>query len=289
MLIGTPGSASDDNVNDVKVAIRNRRRPCQAPLIQNELSLSTNPKKIVDCFSQPGAVDGDGDEYVVASKGARMVRWQDLVSTANANPVAVNKTMKSKTSVRSLMPGTLIPPSPESSSAGCPSASFLKQESPSVSSMCPSEQLGKDSEESEDLASNSDDCAPSELTVRRRHAASLSRTKSPVERDIFVSKLSGEAPATIYIIPKAEVDIVFKQAVSLQFIAELVMNKDDDDPNALIILGREEKAVKMLLRKVETKNGKAQAAKYKGLSTLRAVAGAVVVGAVGAWAGLAFT
>ncbi|KJA29641.1 hypothetical protein HYPSUDRAFT_196006 [Hypholoma sublateritium FD-334 SS-4] len=291
MLIGTPGPALDED-DDVKVAVRNRRRPSQPPLVRNEtlLSLSTNSKEIVDRLSQPGAFDDDGDKHEVASKGARIVRWQEVVSAVVANSDPAKRTMKSKTPARSPMPGTLIPPSPDSSFMSSTSASFLKQESPSANSMrTPSEQPAPGPADSEEHALSSDDGATSEATVTRRRAAPLTRTMSAVERDVFVSRLSGEAPATIYIIPKADVDAIVKQAVSLKFITELVMSEDDDDPNALIILGREEKAVQTLLRKVETENRKAQVGKAKGSSTLRAAAGAAVVGAVGAWAGLAFT
>ncbi len=289
MLIGTPGPAVDDD-DDVKSAVRNRRRSSRVPVVQNDtlLSLSTNSKEIVDRLSQPGAFDDD-DTHEVASKGARIVRWQEVVSRVNFNvAAAVNKTVK--TPARSPMPGTLIPPTPDSSFASWTSTSFLKQESPSASSMrTSSEQPAEGPEDPEEHASRSDDGATSESTVTRRRAAPLTRTMSAVERDVFVSKLSGEAPATIYIVPKADVDAIVKQAISLKFITELVMSEDDDDPNALIILGREEKAVQTLLCKVETENRKAQAGKSKGSSTLRAAAGAAVVGAVGAWAGLAFT
>ena len=292
MLIGTPGPAVDEGDSDVKSAVRNRRRSSRVPLARNEtlLSLSTNSKEIVDRLSQPGAFDDDGDKHEVASKGARIVRWQEVVSTDISNTATVNKPVKNKAQARSPMPGTLIPPTPDSSFASWTSTSFLKQESPSASSMrTSSEQPAQDLEDSEEHALNSDDGATSDSTVTRRRAAPLTRTMSAVERDVFVSKLSGEAPATIYIIPKADVDAIVKQAVSLKFITELVMSEDDNDPNALIIFGREDKAVQTLLRKVETENRKAQVGKPKGSSTLRAAAGAAVVGAVGAWAGLAFT
>jgi hypothetical protein len=230
-------------------------------------------------LSQPGVFDDTGVEE--KGKASRIVRWQETIASM---PTPAKTTSKSKTPGRSHMPGTLIPPTPDSSFTSSHEGSFMKKESPSANSMKPlsEDESGTDQE---DHATSSHGSSAGTVT---RRAQPLQRTMSSEERDIFVSKLSGEASATIYIIPKADVDAILTQARALGFIAELVMNKDEGDPNALIILGRDENAVLALLRKVETENRKAELSKPRS-STLRTAAGAAVVGAVGAWAGLAFS
>jgi hypothetical protein len=58
---------------------------------------------------------------------------------------------------------------------------------------------------------------------------------------------------------------------------------DKSDPQGLLVLGHDEKAVQRLYEKVETESQKSPSGR------LRAAAGGAVVGVVGAWAGLAFT
>lgn len=274
-----------DSDEDANVNIRRPRRSSARPLVRSDtlLSLSANSNEILARLSQPGILDGDGDKLADTSKGARIVRWHELVA---ATPVAPKRTMKSKTP----MPGTLIPPSPESSFASSSGLSYMKAESPSANSMpsgrTPQRALNND-DTNVDKDEDEDTPSSSQATVTTHRAAPLSRTMSAAERDEFVSKLSGEAPATIYIIPKPDVDAVISQARSLKFITELVMNDDENDPNALVILGRGEKAVQDLLSKIEKENQTAQESPSKVQSRLK-TAGAVVVGAVGAWAGLAY-
>jgi len=117
---------------------------------------------------------------------------------------------------------------------------------------------------------------------------------SAVERDLFVSRLADEAAATIYVIPKADVEDIRSEAASLKFITHIVMSDEKTDTQALLILGRSERAVQALLRKVEDENrkaseNKAQEGSVTATSALKAYAGGAVVGAVGAWAGLAFS
>ncbi|KAF8961096.1 hypothetical protein BDZ97DRAFT_1905638 [Flammula alnicola] len=286
MAIASPARIERDD--DTKAFIKNRRRQSAQPHplgpSESLLSLSTNSNDIVARLSQPGIFDDTEGEDDGAGKGkaSRIVRWQETIATI---PAAPNRALKSKTPARSPMPGTLIPPTPESSFTSSRD-SAAKMESPPANSIRPA----NDDFPMEDHASNSN---ASSSTVTRR-AQPLSRTMSAVERDVFISKLSEEATATIYIIPKADVDAIVSKATALKFIAHQVMNDDENDPQALIILGRDEKAVQALLRKVEKENRKVQLSKTQnqgrhGPSTLKTAAGAVVVGAVGAWAGLAFS
>jgi len=277
MVIASPGPLGRDE--ETKAFIRNRRRSTQpAALATSEslLSLSTSSKEIVARLMQPGMFDdteeeGNGDK----GKTPRIVRWQETVP---ATAVVPNKPMKSKTPARSPMPGSLIPPTPDNSFTS--NASTTKGEIISAS-------LSEQNAASSDLASTS---------TSTRRAQPLSRTMSAVERDIFITKLSEEAAATIYIVPKADVEAIVAQATALKFLSHLVINDDENDPQALLILGRNESAVQTLLQKVEKENEKAQLNKkgspgkgHHGPSTLKTAAGAAVIGAVGTWAGLAFS
>jgi len=277
MVIASPGPVGRDE--ETKAFIRNRRRSTQpAALATSEslLSLSTSSKDIVARLMQPGIFDdtekeGNGDK----GKTSKIVRWQETIPTT---PVAPNKTMKGKTPARSPMPGTLIPPTPDNSFTS--NASTTKGEI--ISTNLP-----------EQNAANSDLASTSTST---RRAQPLSRTMSAVERNIFITKLSEEAAATIYIVPKADIEAIVAQATTLKFLSHLIMNDDENDPQALLILGRNESAVQALLQKVEKEHEKAHLNKkesagqsHHGPSTLKTAAGAAVIGAVGTWAGLAFS
>jgi hypothetical protein len=276
MIIASPGPLGRDE--ETKAFIRNRRRSTQpAALARSEslLSLSTSSNEIVTRLMQPGMFD-DPEREDLEGKGkpSRIVRWQETIP---ATPLAPNKAMKSKTPARSPMPGTLIPPTPNSSFTSS-NASTTKGEI--ISTTLPEQNA------SSDLSST---------PTPTRRAQPPSRTMSAVERDIFITKLSDEAAATIYIVPKADVEAIIAQATTLKFISHLVMNDDENDPQALLILGRNEPAVQALVRKVEKENEKAQLnkkgspGKRHGPSTLKTAAGAAVIGAVGTWAGLAFS
>lgn len=277
MVIASPGPLGRDE--ETKAFIRNRRRSTQpAALARSEslLSLSTSSNEIVTRLMQPGMFDDpEGEDIEGKGKPSRIVRWQETIP---ATPLAPNKAMKSKTPARSPMPGTLIPPTPDSSFTSS-NASTTKGEI--ISATLPEQNA------SSDLSST---------PTSTRRTQPLSRTMSAVERDIFITKLSDEAAATIYIVPKADVEAIIAQATTLKFISHLVMNDDENDPQALLILGRNEPAVQALVRKVEKENEKAQLNKkgspsksHHGPSTLKTAAGAAVIGAVGTWAGLAFS
>jgi hypothetical protein len=112
---------------------------------------------------------------------------------------------------------------------------------------------------------------------------------SSQQRDIFMSRLADQSAATIHVIPKVDAEAIQSQAASLNFITHLVMSDDKNDPQALLVLGRDESSVKDLVRKVEEENRRVVVNSKKGHPNLTAVAGAAVMGAVGTWAGLAFS
>jgi hypothetical protein len=172
---------------------------------------------------------------------------------------------------RHSMPGTLIPPISADSSIASAGVCGLQEEkfAPKTEVTLPFD--------------GSVACA-----IRQRGRA-LSRSMSAMERDLFILQLSSQAAATSLVIPKADAVAVRDRATALKFTSQLVMNDDDDDPLAVLILGREESSVQNLVRKVEEVNKSAARCKETGSVAYKTAAGAALVGAVVSWAGLAFS
>jgi len=177
------------------------------------------------------------------------------------------------------MPGTLIPPTPESSIESIPPISKQEFESPVLDVTPPL---------SEDEGGS--------LVPEFAKQGPLSRTMSDMERDIFVSRLSQDAPALVYVIPQADAEHIVAQAIALKFNVYVSMQEDKGDENALLILGKNEKAVQDIvntIRKSDSEVAENKAApahtSTPSPSVFRAVAGGALVGAVGTWAGLAFS
>ena len=268
-----------------KAFIRNRRRlSAQPELVPSDslLSLSTNSSEIVARLLQPGMFDNtDNDENLGDKwKVSKVVRWQETIATSSASP---NTALKLKTPARSPMPGSLFPPTPESSFA---SARTSDVEEISV--------VIRQSNIAFANPSVADDASTS--TIEQRPLP-LARSMSVSQREMFMSKLNTEAKATLCVFDKTDIAAMYAKAVTLHKFVLQVMNDDKNDSQALLIVGQDEEAVHALLRQVEAENRRAKA-KLKEVhnpkpesrsSKLGMAAGGVVVGAVGAWAGLAFS
>lgn len=120
-------------------------------------------------------------------------------------------------------------------------------------------------------------------------------TTNTMERDLFISKLSGQALAAIFLIPKVHTNAILNQAAALELKAELIVNKsfDDHDPNVLIILGghhtdHEEIALRRYLSTLTVTTSSDHEVKLRGPSMFQATAAAMVVGSIGACVALAF-
>jgi len=162
------------------------------------------------------------------------------------------------------MPGALDDPSPYSSLASVPAA----QEGPEGVSR-------KDTLISDELLRQ-----PSFINQPQRLPPT--RSLSLEERDLFTASLARFSEATVYAVPTGDIHTLHASAVRMGFHARMIVNKDVNDPQALLILGKEEKAVQRLQEKVEVEQ------KQTGSSSLRVLAGGAVAGAVGTFAGLAF-
>jgi len=109
------------------------------------------------------------------------------------------------------------------------------------------------------------------------------------EREAFVKSLNEASDATVYVLPKADIHEVNATAVKLGFRTRIVMNEwDEGDLQALLVLARDEDSFEWLSEKIE-KEDKALRRGQQSTKAFRLVAGGAVIGAVGAWAGLAFS
>jgi len=275
-----------------KAFILNRRRLSAQPKIvpsDSLLSLSTNSSEIVARLLQPGIFDDTDEDDTREDKGkvSKVVRWQESIATSSASP-NTSTPLKLKTHARSPMPGSLFPPTPESSFA---SARPSDLEEISVVVRQSNIAVANPSVAADDVS------VRSTSTVEQRPLP-LARSMSVSQREIFMSKLNTEAKATLCVFDKTDIAAMYAKAVTLHKYVVQVMNDDKNDSQALLIVGQDEEAVYALLRQVEAENrmSKAKLKEVHNLpksesrsSKLGMAAGGVVVGAVGAWAGLAFS
>ena len=277
-------SFTPSECKEVKAFIQNRHRTSAQPELapSNSLvSLSTNSSEIVARLLQPGIFD-DTDEDNLRDNWmvSKVIRWQETTATSSASP---NTTLKLKTPAHSPMPGSHFPPTPESSFASARTSDV--EEIPVVI---------RQSNIAFANPSVADDASTS--TIEQRPLP-LARSMSVSERETFMSKLNTEAKATLCVFDKTDIAAMYAKAVTLHKYVVQVMNDDKNDSQALLIVGQDEEAVHALLRQVEAENKRAKE-KLKEVhnpksesrsSKLGMAAGGVVVGAVGAWAGLAFS
>lgn len=110
------------------------------------------------------------------------------------------------------------------------------------------------------------------------------------EREAFVRSLNQASDATVYVLPKADINDVRATAVKLGFRTRIVMNeKDNEDLQALLVLARDEETFEWLSEKIEKEDREATIAMKHSRHTISLMAGGAVIGAVGAWASLAFS
>lgn len=140
----------------------------------------------------------------------------------------------------------------------------------------------QNSEDKQELQVPTPSTLSSPSAAQRQSPSTLVRTMSLKERDTFLSTLSNSSGATVYVVPANDVHNLQASAIKIGFHARAVVNKDKTDPQALLVLGPDEKAVRRLFEKVEVERKKVPTGRFGAL------AGGAMVGAVGAWAGLAF-
>ncbi|KAG5654232.1 hypothetical protein H0H81_005919 [Sphagnurus paluster] len=255
LVSGTPDHEQGNKHEDTKAAIRNRRRSSQAPALataQTLQSLDSESQEIVERLLQPGMFDDDEEDGSSSDTkiAARVVQWQQTIV---ASPVKPNPK-------RTKMPCSLSTPSPQSSQETVPADELDVPPAP---------------------ADDDDNDAASPPTPSVRRPQPLVRSMSVQQRETFLSSLTSSSDATVYVVPRNDIHNIHAEAIKLGFHARIALGKDTSDPQGLVVLGRDEAAVKRLYSQVEIERKKS--------SHFRAAAGGAVVGAVGAFAGLAFT
>ena len=250
MQLESPSRGRDE---DTKAVLRDRRKSKnQVVPSQTLLSLSASSQNIVENLLQPGLLCDDDNHP------ARNVQWQESLL---ATPVKPKPRVK--------MPGSLFDPSIDSSQSQASSGN--KQESPVVIEQ---DQLTQPATEAD---------FPSPSSTARHPPQPLVRSMSIEQRDAFLSDLTQTSGAIAHVVPAGDVHNLQASAIKIGFHARVVVNKDKLNTEAVLVLGRDERAVQRLYEKVEMER------KQGSTSRLGAAAGGAMVGAVGAFAGLAFS
>lgn len=109
----------------------------------------------------------------------------------------------------------------------------------------------------------------------------LNRTMSMEQRETFFSNLEKNSNATIYVAPRDDIYNIQADAIKVGLYTRIVLGRDTTDPQDFLILGRDEAAVKRVHDQLEGER--------KHSANIRAATAGAVVGAVGAFAGLAFS
>ena len=243
-------SPSRGRDEDTKAAIRDRRKSANQIIpSQTLLSLSASSQEIVEKLLQPELLGNNGNVNV---------RWQESLL---ATPVKPKPRVK--------MPGSLFDPSIDSSQSQA--GTDNKRESPVATEQ---DQLTQPATEAD---------FPSPSSTARRHPQLLVRSMSIEERDMFLSNLTQSSGAVAHVVPAGDVHNLQASAIKIGFHARVVVNKDKLNREAILVLGRDEDAVQRLYEQVEMER------KQSSTSRLGAAAGGAMVGAVGAFAGLAFS
>lgn len=250
-------------------------------------SASLPVKETAMKHSPSGFFHSDGDNASTAPK--RFQEPTTVAVAATTTPSAANAIMDStsKLAMQPDIPTTVTPNIPLSAADLSQKQELLQVSASPIHSE--NGQHSRKLEEPEEI-SEFDQAVPCH---RAPESFSQSTSALAVKYDSFTLMLSGQAPATIFIIPNVDAGAILNQAAALKFKMELaVANRRNglEDPNAPIILNNEEKAFRTFISAAMTgaANDRTVLRPSGGYSVLQAVAAAAVVGAIGSWAVLAF-
>ncbi|KAF8914334.1 hypothetical protein CPB84DRAFT_1759002 [Gymnopilus junonius] len=248
----------EDRGEDMKVGIQERRA-----LERNDsiVSLGSSATEVAAILLQTGEESNPGDK---STEAPRVVHWQDFLNNRPSR----------------IMPGTLIPLSPDNSFTSSSTAPPMKEE---VMSEPEAENAPTDLEDALSYAS-----------FASTEPNALTRTMSQDERDAFVAKLSEDASTSIYVVPRENLDFLVNRAESLNFSTHFGLQEDEDDPQALLILARNRQSVDDLLDRIYNADKKACHKSFSSpgsrrSSTLKTAVGAAVFSAAATFGVLAFT
>jgi len=128
----------------------------------------------------------------------------------------------------------------------------------------------------------------------------LQRSQTQEQRRLFLASLSQASPASVYIHKRQDVDEVKVSAKAAKLHVRPIYSEDKEEEDVLLVIGSDLNAVKKLAeeltKSIEDPNpntasnisnvaGRTSSAS----STFKAIASGAIMGALGTWAGLAFS
>ena len=128
----------------------------------------------------------------------------------------------------------------------------------------------------------------------------LQRSQTLEQRQLFLASLSRASPASVYIHKRQDVDEVKVSAEAAKLHVRPVYNEDKEEEDVLLVIGSDLNAVEKLAEELteSIENPKLNTASNisntagrtsSASSTFKAVASGAIMGALGTWAGLAFS
>ncbi|CAK5275150.1 unnamed protein product, partial [Mycena citricolor] len=288
------------------VSLRTTRNSAKSPLPTPEkASTPSKPRVCSQCKRPRKGHPREGCPFVDSESPAgesffdsptRLV--SDALQSLNLSPSAVGSEVEVETLVTrrpfTKMPGTLLSPS---SSFVCSQISLFKNEidEPVLSQVS---DMATDGSATPRAMTPTDDAeellAPSSPTLTECNLTSscprpLTRTLTHAEHDSFIASLSSLTKATIYVISTPDVPVIIA-AATFHGLCTRTMPLDHAD--TIVVVGRTDSAVDVLLNQIETKMHALVPVPQGRSLALSAAAKTMVIGAVGAvaaWGALAFT
>ena len=265
---------------------RRRRQPVPLQRTDTVISLPATSSEIVEGLLKPRGV---------FDRAPKVVHWADTivsppVSAPAAGPVAGTR-RRTQRQPRALMPCTLIPPSPNSSTQSLP---VIVKPEPEPEDVFGGGSVGAQEQQQQQWQSgtSSEEIAPSaSSSTSQQQPRPLGRSMSSLERDLFLSRISQEALATVYIVPNEDLPNLTAEAAALQFSVHFRPASTDGD-NALMIVGRNESAVEALNRKIQARDEeicRSRGQPEGSITRIVKYTGVAAAAGVASWAGLAFT
>lgn len=224
-----------------KSFVRNRRRKSSTtiPRTDSIQLLSSISEEVVDRLLEPGLMSNTQEHL------AKAIPWEAALQ---------NKTR------RQVMPCTLIPPTPEGSFIIQPeSDSTIKAESPSTTT---SPQI--------------ESSVPPTRTGSRRP---VPRSMSQEEREIFMTTLSADALASMYLVSNKDITKLQEDAKRLNLSSAALMSNGTDSC-ALFVISSDPSAVRRTAEQVTTHAPE--------IGTRKGAAIGALLGTLGTWAMLAY-
>jgi hypothetical protein len=260
-------------------------------------SISNSAEVILHDLTRPGFFS----QAKVSNDDGKGSRGQDEIK-----PVLTPSKLKIKSGPQMLMPGTLKAPSWESSIDGLSdivmSSAISKEVTLTKSSLGVQTSFrGSDIDAASSLppyANSSRFSSQASIPARQ-----IQKPQTQEQQHLFLSALSQTSPTSVYIHKKQDVDSVRASAKAAKLHIQVVYSEDKDEEYALLVIGSDPNAVDKLAHELanSTKDPApctidnvyttkpSDGKRFTSSSIFKAVASGAIVGAVGTWAGLAFS